>query len=101
MRKLVKWLLVPSAVLLGMAFLSTSQAEARRWVRYYYGPVYRPAPVVTYVAPAPVYAPAPAAVHVDAPGVTVDVAPPAVGVYPHGPAVVAPPRIITPWFQMW
>ena len=95
MKNLVKWLLVPSVVLLGLAFVATPNAEARRWARRYYGYGYYRAPAAAY------YAPARPAVHVDAPGVSVYVRPPAVGVYRYGPRVVVPPRIITPWFQMW
>ncbi len=105
MKRLVKWLLIPSVVLLGMAFLATPDADAARWRRHYYG--YHYAPHASY-APAPpavrVYAPAPPAVQVYAPGVHVQVAPPVVPAHPYyygPPAVVVPPRIITPWFQMW
>ena len=95
MKSLVKWLLVPSVVLLGMAFVASSSADAGWRVRRYYG--YRYAPRAYYAPVAP-------GVHVRAPGVHVRVAPPVVRARPYyygPPAVVAPPRIITPWFQMW
>ena len=95
MKSLVKWLLVSSVVLLGMAFVATPNADAARWRRHYYGYRY---------APPAYYAPARPAVEVYAPGVHVRVAPPVVRAHPYyygRPAVVAPPRIITPWFQMW
>ena len=82
-----------------MAFLTTPDADAG-WRRRYYG--YYPAPRVVY-APPVVYAPAPAIVAPVPP--VVPVYPPRVYAAPpyyYGrPAVVVPPRIITPWFQMY
>lgn len=76
MTTLLKWVVAPAMILVALAFVETSRAEAH-WRRWYYGP-----PGVVVRAPGVV---------VRAPGVRV-------GVY--RPAVVAPrvvaPRVVAP-----
>ena len=100
MRNLAKWVLVAAFVFAGVTFTSspTAQAHGRRgYVPR--GPVYH----VPYSG----HHPAARGVHVQAPGVRVDVGPP--GVYVRAPGVRVNvyrsprygPRVVTPWVTVW
>ncbi len=104
MKKLVKLLLVPILVVVGLALIAPQAAQAARWRRaaryhgYGYGPYYRVAPPVVRAPGVGVIAPGVRVgvgpgVHVLAPGVGVHVGP-GVGVYAPGVGVH-----VGPWYR--
>jgi hypothetical protein len=98
MKRCLKWILMPAAIMAALAFVSPQSADAARVVvrggyfgpraavRVYPGPWFYPGPRRVYYPPAPVFVPRPPVI----------LAPPPV-YYAPAPVIVAPPPVYYPW----